>query len=1002
MANPRDIGQIETTISRNIISEFASLAKPIEEYLEDPNYSPSGEPSQIGDNDFTNATNDISKKGKKTLGIYLSDKTKRNSYPVAVASPNVFVDEESVSSDIGSSGLGVHTSDKKKNQSTFFSQKQLDDVFDKSSDNKNKNGHTLLSSIPYDGEIKKYDKGSEILQSIYENLKEGNLYNNNDKTFVSGQGKNIDDLSDEFDGTNGLFTVQRNFGEFDKNEKSVTAKELADKIAKILTSTSKNFAHNQRITLELLTDDQKSNLSKIYPWNTSNGLSAANQDWSSENMYSKDGFSGKSPGALEIVSQGYLVLLAHAIDTKDKISSFKKDRFVSLNDKQATLTTLLLNDNPDTSLLTYGKRESRRYIDKNDPNISQYYKFANLDYDFDVCFSKGISAFFGISESDEKTIEGQKNNLTTKIPNQKIFAESILTSSSPGFYLSILRGLTRSLTNEGDFELKGNESHSISESKIYKFVLTMAALGDVVLKSKIGMRDVTPTERLLTKEGARYVSPSVLALGIVVATNTDNKLAKDIGTIAGGALLGTFRQHVSRWSPVGTYDASPSANPLSLHTFYASQKTPPGVGLASTTPIGMRALKPTRENVEIIENALDSEYMPFYVHDLRTHEVISMPAFITSFGESFTPTYNSIAGIGRQDPVRIYQSTERSVSISFKLIAFNEEDFDHLWLTINKFVAMCYPQYSAGRARESFGKSFIQPFSQVQAASPMIRLRLGDVLKSNYSKFGVARLFGVNSSAISASKEEKEGIEGKVKEINKIVSDKLSLAGNVVSALALTAAKAAGNAVAVANATTTFAGERASQDLYDEGSDSQRVTNYISNNQANDIRTGVRTLLDKGLKYNQIAQVSSVTDTSMPDSSFYEAKNNAIVRSFESSRGRGVAGFITSLDLNYDDVTWETKFGKKAPKMVTINLRFTPITDLPLGLDYDGNMRNPSHPVGKFAGSFGDVYDNVTDLGTGIGAKDFNNSTLVRKIKSGQIAADVALSVAIAADDLTK
>jgi hypothetical protein len=140
----------------------------------------------------------------------------------------------------------------------------------------------------------------------------------------------------------------------------------------------------------------------------------------------------------------------------------------------------------------------------------------------------------------------------------------------------------------------------------------------------------------------------------------------------------------------------------------------------------------------------------------------------------------------------------------------------------------------------------------------------------------------------------------------------------------------------------------------------------------------------------------------MPDSSFYDSKNNAIVRSFESSRGRGVAGFITSLDLNYDDSTWEIKTGKKAPKMVTITLGFTPITDLPLGLDYDGNMRNPSHPVGRFAGSFGDVYDDVVDMGIGIAAKDHNNSTILRKIKNGQVVADVALSAAMAADDATK
>ena len=44
-------------------------------------------------------------------------------------------------------------------------------------------------------------------------------------------------------------------------------------------------------------------------------------------------------------------------------------------------------------------------------------------------------------------------------------------------------------------------------------------------------------------------------------------------------------------------------------------------------------------------------------------------------------------------------------------------------------------------------QKFIQPFSQIPTASPMIRLRVGDVIKSNYSKFGLARLFGLGQGA---------------------------------------------------------------------------------------------------------------------------------------------------------------------------------------------------------------------------------------------------------------
>jgi len=97
---------------------------------------------------------------------------------------------------------------------------------------------------------------------------------------------------------------------------------------------------------------------------------------------------------------------------------------------------------------------------------------------------------------------------------------------------------------------------------------------------------------------------------------------------------------------------------------------------------------------------------------------------------------------------------------------------------------------------------------------------------------------------------------------------------------------------------------------------------------------------------------------------FFKPENNAIVRSFESTRGRGLAGFITSLSFDYSDSTWSTDDeGSRAPKSVGITMAFAPIHDMPVGLDHTGRMRALSHPVGGIAArsddigdSFGDVY----------------------------------------------
>ena len=52
------------------------------------------------------------------------------------------------------------------------------------------------------------------------------------------------------------------------------------------------------------------------------------------------------------------------------------------------------------------------------------------------------------------------------------------------------------------------------------------------------------------------------------------------------------------------------------------------------------------------------------------------------------------------------------------------------------------------------GGKFIMPFSQVIGASPIVRLRIGDVIKSNYSRFALARTFGIGDSNVNAKTAE--------------------------------------------------------------------------------------------------------------------------------------------------------------------------------------------------------------------------------------------------------
>jgi hypothetical protein len=101
----------------------------------------------------------------------------------------------------------------------------------------------------------------------------------------------------------------------------------------------------------------------------------------------------------------------------------------------------------------------------------------------------------------------------------------------------------------------------------------------------------------------------------------------------------------------------------------------------------------------------------------------------------------------------------------------------------------------------------------------------------------------------------------------------------------------------------------------------------------------------------------------------FKADNNAVVRSFESTNGKGLAGFITSLQLEYENSGWGTtvrtyddekdlnfKDKLRAPKKVKISINFAPIHDLPLGLNHQGRIIAPSHPVGSFNSSMLDKF----------------------------------------------
>lgn len=389
--------------------------------------------------------------------------------------------------------------------------------------------------------------------------------------------------------------------------------------------------------------------------------------------------------------------------------------------------------------------------------------------------------------------------------------------------------------------------------------------------------------------------------------------------------------------------------------------------------------------VAAVENVLEAEYMPFYFHDVRTNEILSFHAFIESITDSFNPEYNSSSGFGRIDDVRSYIKTTRSINLTFTIAATSSSDHDLMWYQVNKIVSMVYPQWSDGYSAKNVGggPDFKYPFTQVPTASPLIRLRVGDVIKSNYSRTNLSRLHGIGSNT-------KQDIKDAKKQGTKNYHE---LAAGVYRVDTARTFNTGMKTIRLDHSTECMILD----DTVDERSGDKHTTTRFYTVEIDDPHDKNNTIMEglpvmKRKKIKIIADASAIisdqsyfyvekylnedTDAEVdpteeqkkimdPDvtpagvNEDFPSTNNPITRSYESGMSRGLAGFITQLDVNYNEVNWDTtRIGSKAPMLVKITINFAPIHDIPPGLDHNGMMRAPVYNVGRLNNEFfGDPHD---------------------------------------------
>ena len=397
--------------------------------------------------------------------------------------------------------------------------------------------------------------------------------------------------------------------------------------------------------------------------------------------------------------------------------------------------------------------------------------------------------------------------------------------------------------------------------------------------------------------------------------------------------------------------------------------------------------------VKKLEAHYEKEMMPFYFQDLRTNEIIGFHAFIESITDNFNPNYTQTKGFGRIDDVRHYVDTTRNVNITFALAAMSKEDHDLMWYQINKIVSMVYPQWSRGfeasPSDDPDSNGFEYPFTQVPTASPLIRIRLGDVIKSNYTKHAIEKIHGSGNNKLKYKRDVSyefklrpssyDTLEFPAQDtipnmlIKVFSSDDISVPSkSIITGLENSNSPVLEVYNILMTTLDTFFGSPAiikGDVVYDPDKiedDKDYVVSMLTSQfrkkyvlaKGKDIKAFKTTTVEdkEVLENNRKAFKSYTTSYTGTDS---RVLNNPITAAYETTLGKGLAGFITMLDVNYQDQLWETEVdGSKAPKLVKLTVNFAPLHDIPPGLDADGAMRAPVYNTGRIINTlYGDVYD---------------------------------------------
>lgn len=407
-------------------------------------------------------------------------------------------------------------------------------------------------------------------------------------------------------------------------------------------------------------------------------------------------------------------------------------------------------------------------------------------YSYTACLSEGFYACLGF---ESFSITGTARNIPDEIDTDSIvnvsdykkYVENIANNFgkdfykspmglSQGFWRAVSESAIRSAKNlrETASELNGSDFAScilgMKDSVVFKIMNIFAAIGyqRLIIQSGVSTAEIE-------KSGGQFKNPYDMDQ-YPTTPGTRQMKSRD------GALLSNASLAWRNSALPSAFILPVEAMSLSLdmdYMFDQEKGSNPIKGMLGSTLHDKTYVKAIRNSnfipsivTKFIEDRLGAEYLPFYFRDLRTNEIVAFHGFLDNLTDGFTANYSETKGFGRADSVQNYSSTSRNIQFSFWLVATSKEDFDEMWFKINKLTTLVYPQYTRGRPVSQQDEStilgswakqtvnFEQPFSQLAGGTPVARIRIGDVLKTNYTRSNFAKLFGVGNDTFNASAAE--------------------------------------------------------------------------------------------------------------------------------------------------------------------------------------------------------------------------------------------------------